>query len=94
MNNYPLMYNMMDKRRDRAEDPKTVIRYAEDDVLTVMRAIERERNERGISMRALSTAAGLRPTSYWGIVRSDEHMKAVKALTLAQIENALQHYPF
>lgn len=66
---------------------------AEREILEAMENIERERKQAGISMRALSTKAGLRPTSYWGIVRSKKNMKAVKATTLAALGYALGMLP-
>lgn len=82
-------------RRNRTPaDAANVMACAVEDVLGLMRVIEAERKERGISMRALSTAAGLGPTSYWGIMQSEENMIAVKATTLAALENALHYHPF
>lgn len=49
--------------------------------------IDVARVERGISMRALSAAAGLRPTSYWGILQNPE---GIKSTTLSALQLALR----
>lgn len=66
---------------------------AEQDIEEAMENIEAARKSQGMSMRALSTAAGLRPTSYWGIVRSKKNMRAVKATTLAALGYAVGLLP-
>ena len=63
------------------------------DIEGAMESIEACRQVKGMSMRALSTAAGLRPTSYWGMVRSKEKMRAVKATTLAALGYAVGLLP-
>lgn len=64
-------------------------KFAESIVVNRIKWIEDNRKARGMSMRALSTAAGLGPTSYWGIIQSEENMAAVKATTLRALEEAV-----
>lgn len=58
-----------------------------------MELIERERVRKGVSMRALSTAAGLRSTSYWGIVNTEGGIKSVRATTLFALNEAIRSFP-
>jgi transcriptional regulator with XRE-family HTH domain len=65
------------------------MKEAERDVVAAVESIELRRKLKGLSMRALSAAAGLRPTSYWGIIRTKKNMAAVKAATLRALEHAV-----
>ena len=67
----------------------TYMKEAERDVVAAVESIELRRKLKGLSMRALSAAAGLRPTSYWGIIRTKKNMAAVKAATLRALEHAV-----
>lgn len=66
-----------------------VTEFAEREAQLCIEAVESDRKKLGVSMRALSSEAGLRPTSYWGIVRSKETMRAVKASTLFALQRAV-----
>lgn len=55
-----------------------------------MQLIEAERVRKGISMRSLSAAAGLVPTSYWYSV---QHPEGVKAVTLFALNEAVRSFP-
>lgn len=68
---------------------KSMLAYAEAIIVNRVKWVEANRKARGMSMRALSAAAGLRPTSYWGIIRSEKNMAAVKAVTLRALEEAV-----
>lgn len=52
--------------------------------------IEAERKRKGVSMRALSAAAGLRATSYWGVLQKPA---GVKAVTLFALNEAVRSFP-
>jgi len=67
----------------------TYMKEAERDVVAAVESIELRRKLKGLSMLALSAAAGLRPTSYWGIIRTKKNMAAVKAATLRALEHAV-----
>lgn len=58
-----------------------------------MNLIEQERVRKGVSMRALSAAAGLRATSYWGILNKEDGIKSVKATTLFALSEAVRTFP-
>lgn len=62
---------------------------AEAAVINRIKWVEENRKARGMSMRALSSAAGLRPSTYWGILRSEKNMAAVRAATLLALEEAV-----
>lgn len=60
---------------------------AEKQAKMVIDNIEKARKRKGLSMRQLSTAAGLRATSYWGILQNPE---GVKAATMFALLDAVQ----
>ena len=66
---------------------------AEEMVAAYMQRIENSRVRKGISMRSLSAAAGLRPTTYWGIIQSPKNMRKVKASTLYALAEAIGGLP-
>lgn len=55
-----------------------------------MSLIEAERVRKGVSMRSLSSAAGMGPTSYWN---SMQHPEGVKAVTLFALNEAVRAFP-
>lgn len=71
----------------------TPMQNAEIAVQAAMDRIEKARVRKGVSMRALSAAAGLRPTSYWGIIHKDGGAEAVKATTLFALTEAIGKFP-
>ena len=63
---------------------------AETMVAKTMQLIEAERVRKGISMRSLSSTAGMGPTSYWNSV---QHPEGVKAVTLFALNEAVRSFP-
>lgn len=63
---------------------------AEEMTAKTMELIEAERLRKNVSMRKLSAAAGLRPTSYWEIRQRPE---SVRAVTLFALNEAVRSFP-
>lgn len=66
--------------------PEKAIKMA----MKTMELIEAERVRKGVSMRALSSAAGMGPTSYHFSVK---HPEGVKAVTLFALNEAVRSFP-